>query len=75
MLREGDRVVVVYREDAPLTWRYAGREGRVVRVIPTTLHEEAFYVEIDGNTSIHTAFREREVQPAEELRTASRLGA
>ena len=64
MVREGDRVVVVYHEESPMTWKYAGCEGRVARLVSSELYEEIVYVELDGNESIHVAFQEKDVARA-----------
>ena len=62
MIREGDRVRVVPREESPPSKKYAGQRGVVTMTSPS-VYGPLLYVQIDGNPEdVDTGFREDDLE-------------
>jgi hypothetical protein len=62
MIREGDRVRVVLREESPPSKKYAGQTG-VVTMSSPSVYGPLLFVQIDGNPDdVDTGFREDDLE-------------
>lgn len=63
MIREGDRIRVIPREESPPSKKYAGQTG-VVTVISPSMYGPLLFVQVDGNPDdVDTAFSEDVLRP------------
>ena len=62
MIREGDRVRVVLREESPPSKKYAGQSG-VVTMSSPSVYGPLLFVQMDGNPDdVDTGFREDDLE-------------
>jgi hypothetical protein len=66
MIREGDRVRVVLREESPPSKKYAGQTGVVTMSSPSA-YGPLLFVQMDGNPDdVDTGFREDDLEEVPE---------
>jgi hypothetical protein len=66
MIREGDRVRVVLREESPPSKKYAGQTG-VVTMSSPSVYGPLLFVQMDGNRDdVDTGFREDDLEEVPE---------
>jgi hypothetical protein len=62
MIREGDRVRVVLREESPPSMKYAGQSGIVTMTSPS-VYGPLLFVQMDENPEdVDTGFREDDLE-------------
>ena len=62
MIREGDRVRVVLRDESPPSKKYAGQSG-VVTMSSPSVYGTLLFVQMDGNPDdVDTGFREDDLE-------------
>jgi hypothetical protein len=71
MIREGDRVRVVLREESPPSPKYAGQTGVVTMTSPS-VYGPLLFVQMDGNPDdVDTGFREDDLEEVPEWEDSS----
>ena len=71
MIREGDRVRVVLREESPPSKKYAGQTGVVTTTSPS-VYGTLLFVQMDGNPDdVDTGFREDDLEEVQEREDSS----
>jgi hypothetical protein len=66
MIREGDRVRVLLREESPPSMKYAGQTGVVTTTSPS-VYGPLLFVQMDGNPDdVDTAFSEEVLEEVHE---------